>query len=102
LAGARKLSDRLPQIGEDIEGSMKNLRATSADAQRFAARLPELEQSIKQTADAVPAVLLQTQETLRQIQRLTEALQRNWLVRGYMDQTETGARLGSDRVGTQR
>ena len=102
LRNARKLSDRLPRVGEDFEESMKNLRASSSDAQRFATALPELKPSIQQTADAVPGVLLQTQETLRQIQRLTEALQRNWLVRGSMDQAEAGARLDGDRVGTQR
>ncbi len=102
LRNVHSFSDRLPQIGEDIDASMKNLRASSADAQRFASTLPELQRSVKQTADAAPVVLLQTQETLRQIQRLTEALQRHWLIRGSMDQAEPGTRLDADRVGTQR
>lgn len=102
LGNARTLSDRLPQIGEDIEGSVKNIRTSTANAQRFSTALPELERSVKQSVDVVPGVLLQTQETLRQIQRLTEALQRSWLVRGSMDQADPGARLDSDRVGTQR
>jgi len=102
LQGARKLAERLPQIGSDMEEGMKNIRASSVEARRFATAVPELEKSVKQAADAVPGVLLQTQETLRQIQRLTEAVQRSWLVRGYMDHPQTGARLGSDRVGTDR
>jgi phospholipid/cholesterol/gamma-HCH transport system substrate-binding protein len=102
LAGARQLADRLPQIGADMQESMKNIRASSAEAQRLAATVPELEKSVRQIVDTVPGVLLQTQETLYQVQRLTEAVQRSWLVRGYMDQPQSSTRLSSDRVGTDR
>lgn len=102
LRNARTLSDGLPQIGEDIGASVANMRSSTADARRFATALPELRRSVAQAADAAPGVLLQTQETLRQIERLTQALQRHWLVRGSMDQAETGARLDADRVGTER
>jgi hypothetical protein len=50
----------------------------------------------------LPGVILQSQETLIQIQRLTEALQRSWLVRGNMDQPGNKSRLNSERVGTDR
>lgn len=102
LVGARTLTDRLPQIGADMQESMKNIRASSVEARRLASATPELEKSVKQVVDTVPGMLLQTQETLYQIQRLTEGVQRSWLVRGYMDQPQTGARLSADRVGTDR
>jgi phospholipid/cholesterol/gamma-HCH transport system substrate-binding protein len=102
LVDARKLAAHLPQIGADMEEGMKNLRATSVDARRVAAAAPALESSVKETVDAVPAVLLQTQTTLHEIQRLTEALQRNWLVRGNMAPPESGGRLATERVGTDR
>jgi phospholipid/cholesterol/gamma-HCH transport system substrate-binding protein len=102
LADARKLAARLPRIGEDMEDGMKDLRATAADARRIASAVPELEKSVKRTVDAAPAVLLQAQSTLHEIQRLTEALQRNWLVRGGMAPADSGVRLSGDRVGTDR
>ncbi len=102
LVGARTLTDRLPQIGADMQESMKNIRASSVEARRLASATPELEKSVKQVVDTVPGMLLQTQETLYQIQRLTEGVQRSWLVRGYMDQPQTGAHLSADRVGTDR
>ncbi len=123
LRNARALSATFPQIGQDVEASAANLRASSADAKRFAAALselsaalpkvaavlpelaaalPELERSIRQSTDAAPGVLLQAQEALRQIQRLTEALQRHWLIRGSMEQPQSGTRIDSDRVGTER
>lgn len=102
LRNARTLSQRLPRIGEAVEAGAANVRATSADAQRFAAALPGLERSMRRSLDVAPGVLLQAQETLRQIQRLTEALQRHWLVRGAMDETDGGVRIDSGRVGTER
>ena len=47
LAGTRKFADRLPQIGTDMQESMKNIRASSVEAQRLATALPELEKSVK-------------------------------------------------------
>lgn len=102
LRDARALSERLPQVGADLAASMKNLRTSSEDGRRLMAAMPELQRSIGQVTDTAPAVLLQTQETLRQIQRLTEALQAHWLIRGSMNAAEPPARLDTDRVGTQR
>ncbi len=103
LRGARQLSDRLPKIADDVAASAGDVRASTADARRLAAALPELERSVRRSADALPGVLLQTQETLHQIERLTEGLQRNRFIRGSMAPDEGGGgRIDSDRVGTDR
>ena len=102
LVEARRLAEHFPQIGADMQASMKNIRATSEEAQRIAAAVPEIERSILRSADAAPAVLLQAQATLYEIQRLTEALQRNWLIRGSMEPSAAGERLDGERVGTDR
>ncbi len=102
LRGARELAEHLPKVGEDMEEAMRNARVTSAHARRLVAALPELEQSARRAVDATPGVLLQSQETLHQIQRLTEGVQRSWLVRDYMDAPPSGNRLSSERVGTDR
>lgn len=102
LVGTRKFADRLPKIGADMQESMQNIRASSVEVRRVATAMPELEKSVKEVVSTVPGVLLQTQQTMYQVQRLAEGVQRSWLVRGYMDQPQTGARLNSDRVGTDR
>ena len=102
LLATRTITDRLPQMGADIEEVVKNARASSVEARRLAAALPELEKSAKQVVDMLPDVLLQSQETLLQIQRLTKGIQRSWPVRGYMDQSSSESRLSSERVGTDR
>ena len=102
LRDARALTERLPQIGADTEATMRNARAASAQALQMSTTLPKLEDSAKRVMDAAPDVLLQSQETLHQIQRLTEAMQRSWLVRGNMDAAPSGNRLDSEGVGTER
>ena len=102
LRGVRTVSNRFPQMGADLEAIMKNLRVSTTDVRRLAAALPELENSAEQAVDMLPGVLLQSQETLIQIQRLAKALQRSWLVRGNLDQPRNESRLSSEHVGTDR
>ena len=102
LLATRTITRRLPQMGADMQAILKNVRESSTDARRLAAALPGLEESAEQVVDMLPGVLLQSQETLLQIQRLAEGLQRSWLVRGSMDQPGSAGRLSSDRVGTDR
>ena len=102
-ASARAASGRLPQMSADLEQVIGNLRPASADARRLAARLPGLEASLRESTDLVPGVLLQGEETLHQIERLTEGAQKSWLLRGHMDEPSTRpSRLGSERVGSDR
>ncbi|WP_418317113.1 hypothetical protein [Piscinibacter sakaiensis] len=81
---------------------MRNARLASADARRLMASLPELEHSARRAFDAAPGVLLQSQQTLHEIERLTEGVQRHWLVRDHIDAPPSGHRLSSGRVGTER
>ena len=96
------VTDRLPQMGSDVQTILKNVRESSIDARDLAATLPGLERSVEQVVNMLPGVLLQSQQTLLQIQLLTEGLQRSWLVRGKIDQPRSGNRLNSERVGTDR
>ncbi len=95
LKATRAFAEQLPQAGADTVAIAKNIRASSA-------ALPELEKSVREVIDTLPGVLLQSQETLRQIQRLTEGVQRSWLVRGNMAPEASANRLSSEYVGTDR
>jgi len=58
--------------------------------------LPETTRSIGRTAEALPGLVLQVQETMRQVQRAAEGLQRSFLVRGSMAPEEAS---GNGRRG---
>lgn len=102
LGDVRALAARLPQIGADTQATMTNARAASAQALQLTSTLPELEQSARRALDAAPGVLLQGEATLYEVQRLTEGVQRSWLVRDYMDAPPSGNRLDSEQVGTEQ
>ena len=63
---------------------MKQLRAVLEDMKKSTAPLPETTRSIGRTAEALPGLVMQVQETMRQVQRVAEGLQRSFLVRGSM------------------
>lgn len=102
LKNTRAFSERLPKVGVDLEAGVADLRSASASVRSVAGTLPAMQPALASSAEALPGLLLQTQESLRQVQRLTEALQRNWLVRGGMAPAEAGTRIAPERVGTQR
>jgi hypothetical protein len=42
--------------------------------------------------------MLQTQETLREAERLIDGIQQTWLVRGYIEQPQTGRLIKPSEV----
>jgi ABC-type transporter Mla subunit MlaD len=102
LRDTRQVADRLPGIATELDGVIKSVRETSDQTHQVAASLPDLQASAKRAVDAVPGLILQVQETSRQIERLTEALQRSWIARGTMGPSDSETRIRADRVGTDR
>jgi phospholipid/cholesterol/gamma-HCH transport system substrate-binding protein len=88
----------LPKVSESID----DLRTTAATLRKVAATLPAMQNSARQSVDEAPALLLQAQETFRQIQRLTEAVQHNWLITGGSVAEDPSPTIAADRVGTDR
>ena len=103
LRDARTATRRLPQMSAELERILGNVRSASAEAGRVTAALVPLGESAQRAVDLAPGVLLQGQETLRQAQRLTEGVQRSWLVRGSMEPAAAaGDRLPVEGVGSER
>jgi phospholipid/cholesterol/gamma-HCH transport system substrate-binding protein len=69
---------------QDIE---TNLDVAVINLQNGAARLPEITGAMANEAKDLPGLVQQTQVSMRELERLIEALQRNWLVRKYINKT---------------
>ncbi len=95
-------ADSVRQTLPKLSASIEDVRLTTADLRKFAATLPELKRSAQHSLDEAPGLLLEVQETSRQLQLLIKALQRNWLVRGGMDSPVQDSKIGADQVGTDR
>jgi hypothetical protein len=74
--------------------SMDQLRVTATNLQRAivnvhlaSINLPAISEAIGQEAKELPGLVLQTQTSMRELERLIEAAQRHWLLRKYVNKT---------------
>ena len=98
-ANANDATKQLPMLITQASEVLNRSQAALKNVEQATAKLPDTVAAINQTVESLPGVLLQSQETLRQIQRLVEGLQKNWLVRSYMDQpAAAGPRIRPGQV----
>jgi phospholipid/cholesterol/gamma-HCH transport system substrate-binding protein len=77
---AQKLLARANEAMSELQGVVTNLNVA-------AARLPEITGAVADEAKDLPGLVRQTQTSLRELERLVEAMQRTWLLRKYVNQT---------------
>lgn len=77
---AQKLLARANEAMSELQGVVTNLNVA-------AARLPEITDAVADEAKDLPGLVRQTQTSMRELERLVEALQRHWLLRKYVNQT---------------
>jgi ABC-type transporter Mla subunit MlaD len=95
-------ADSVRQTIPKLADSMENVRSTTADLRKLVSTLPQLKQSAQQTLDEAPGLVLEIEETSRQLQLLVKALQRNWLIRGGIEPSPEDTKISAERVGTDR
>ena len=66
---------------------MTNLNVAVKNFQNGTARLPEITDAVANETKDLPGLVQQTQTSMRELERLIEALQRHWLLRKYVNQT---------------
>ena len=77
---AQKLLARANEAMSELQGVVTNLNVA-------AGRLPEITDAVADEAKDLPGLVRQTQTSMRELERLVEALQRHWLLRKYVNQT---------------
>jgi phospholipid/cholesterol/gamma-HCH transport system substrate-binding protein len=84
---ALKVLAQANQTLSELRGVVTNLNAASTNLQSGTVRLPEITDAIANEAKDLPGLVQQTQTSMRELERLIEALQRHWLVRKYVNKT---------------
>jgi phospholipid/cholesterol/gamma-HCH transport system substrate-binding protein len=84
---ARELLLRANATLSGLQGVETNLNVAVENVQNGTARLPEIAEAVANEARHLPGLVEQTQVSMRELERLIEALQRNWLVRKYVNKT---------------
>jgi phospholipid/cholesterol/gamma-HCH transport system substrate-binding protein len=84
---ATNLLARANQTMSDLQGVVTNLNAAVKNVQTGTERLPEITDAAANEAKDLPGLVQQTQTSMRELERLIEAMQRHWLVRKYLNRT---------------
>ena len=72
---------------KNVQNASGNLQVASTNLQRASIPLPAISAALGNEAKDLPGLVLQTQTSMREIERLVEAMQRHWLLRRYVNKT---------------
>ncbi len=71
----------------ELRGVVTNLNVAVQNVQSGTTRLPEITGALADEAKDLPGLVQQTQTSMRELERLIEAMQRHWLLRKYVNKT---------------
>jgi phospholipid/cholesterol/gamma-HCH transport system substrate-binding protein len=80
LTNANETVSKLQQVVTNLDVAVKNVRNGTV-------RLPEITESVANEAKDLPGLVLQTKSSMTELERLIEAMQKHWLLRKYVNQT---------------
>jgi phospholipid/cholesterol/gamma-HCH transport system substrate-binding protein len=83
----QQLLARANQAISELRAMMTNLSVAVTNIQTGTARLPEITDAVANESKDLPGLVQQTQSSMREIERLVEAMQRHWLLRRYVNKT---------------
>ena len=79
---------RDPQMANDLKGILDKINDALTDLKKTTAQLPPMAEKIGGEVNDLPGLVSQTQETIRESERLIEGIQQHWLIRKYVPQPE--------------
>jgi hypothetical protein len=80
----RAMLGRATQSMEEMHVILQNVQQASANFQVASSHLPAFGEVLGNEAKDLPGLVLQTQTSMRELERLIQAMQRHWLVRRYV------------------
>jgi phospholipid/cholesterol/gamma-HCH transport system substrate-binding protein len=84
MARANQTMIQLQSVVTNLDSAVKNVQAGTK-------RLPEITDAVANETKDLPGLVLQTQASMREMERLIEAMQRHWLLRRFVNQTNPPA-----------
>ena len=87
------MAENLIEIIDSLKELTVQLQMMADDGARAVSTLPSMAEDISGELKDARGMVLQSREALRDTQRLLEALQKHWLISGYVDQEEETDRI---------
>lgn len=92
------LADDLNTILDKGNVSMDQLQAILEDVQVAGTHLSTVSEALAAEAEDLPGLVLQTQQTLHELERLIEGVQKHWLIRKYIEPPQPNTRIPPSEV----
>jgi phospholipid/cholesterol/gamma-HCH transport system substrate-binding protein len=92
------LADDLKTILDKGNVSMDQLENILKDVQLASTDLSAVSEALAIEAKDLPGLVLQTQQTLHELERLIEGIERHWLIRKYIEQRHPNTRIPPSEV----
>ncbi len=92
------IADELKTILDKGNASMDQLQGILKDVQVAGADLSVVSEALAVEAKDLPGLVLQTQQTLHELERLIEGIERHWLIRKYIEQRQPNTRIPPSEV----
>jgi len=92
------VADDLKTILDKGNASMDQLQSILKDVQVAGTHLSAVSEALAIEAKDLPGLVLQTQQTLHELERLIEGLERHWLIRKYIEQRQPNTRIPPSEV----
>jgi methyl-accepting chemotaxis protein len=92
------LADELKTILDKGNVSMDQLQAILKDVQVAGTHLSAVSEALAIEAEDLPGLVLQTQQTLHELEKLIEGIERHWLIRKYIEQPRPNTRVPPSEV----
>lgn len=83
----QNLLARANNVMSELQSTATNLGVAVNNIQTGTARLPQITGAVADEAKDLPGLVLQTKVSMREVERLVEAMQKTWLVRKYVNHT---------------
>jgi len=80
-------ADELKTLLVKANHSLDDLQVTLDNLKLASTNLPAISEALGQETEDLPGLVSQTQTSMRELERLIEAMQRHWLLRKYVDRT---------------
>lgn len=82
------LANDIKSILDKVNEALTDVKKIVADVEKATAQLPPMAEKVGGEMKDLPGLVNQTQETIREAERLIEGIQKNWLIRGSIPQPE--------------
>ena len=92
------IADDLKTILDKGNVSMDQLQTILQDVKAAGTNLSAVSEALATEAKDLPGLVLQTQQTLYELERLIEGIQRHWLIRKYIEQRQSSTRIPPTEV----